>query len=83
MPHEYRPEKGKKVTVRVLAAGFTMVFGIMQLPYSKQTLDVTYYTYHVDLYTPINILIFLLMIGFNVIVGGTFLTNIKGNDGTK
>jgi phosphoglycerol transferase MdoB-like AlkP superfamily enzyme len=74
-----KPEKTNKITIRVLAAGVTAAFLTMQIPYSRTTLDVNYYSYHVDLYTPINIILFLGMIGLNIVVGGTFLTNIKGN----
>lgn len=70
---------GSKITIRVLAAGFTSAWLTMQIPYAKTTLDVTYYTYHIDIYTPVNIFLFLGMITFGIVVGGTYLTRLKGN----
>jgi hypothetical protein len=75
-----RPEKSHKITVRVLAAGFSAAWSIMQIPYCKTTLDFVYYGHHIDLFIPVNVILFIGMMGFGVITGGTFLTNIKGND---
>lgn len=77
--NEHKPEKHNKITIRVVAAGSAAAWALMQIPYSKATLDVVYYNRHIDLYTPINIALFLLMIVSGVITGGTYLTNIKGN----
>ncbi len=76
-----RPEKKNKITVRVLAAGFSMAYSAMLLPTAKETLDFQVYAVHVELYYLIRAIIFLGAIGFGLITAGTFLSNIKGNGG--
>jgi predicted membrane protein len=80
--NETKAEKPHKITIRVIAAGSTAAWLIMQVPYAKETLDVVYYNRHLDFYIPINIALFLLMIISGIITGGTYLTNIKGNAGS-
>lgn len=74
-----KPEKTNKITVRVLAAGFTLAYAAMQIPTAKETLDFHVYTVSIELYSLTKAIIFLGMIGFGLITGGTFLSNIKGN----
>lgn len=74
-----KPEKKNKITVRVLAAGFAMAYSAMLLPTAKETLDFQVYQVHVELYFVTRALLFLGMVGFGLITGGTFLSNIKGN----
>lgn len=74
-----RPEKKNKITVRVLAAGFSIAYSTMLLPTAKETLDFQLYTVKIELYYLIRALIFLGAIGFGLITAGTFLSNIKGN----
>jgi hypothetical protein len=73
--NETKAEKPHKITIRVIAAGSAAACGIMQLPYSKNTLDVVYYNKHIDLYTPINIALFLLFICSGLLTSGTYMTN--------
>jgi hypothetical protein len=49
MEERNKPVKSRKITVRVLAAGFSAAWAVMQIPYSKTTLDFVYYGYHIDL----------------------------------
>lgn len=74
-----QPEKTNKITIRVLAAGFTLAYAAMQIPTAKETLDFHVYSLSIELYSVTKALIFLGMIGFGLITGGTFLSNIKGN----
>lgn len=80
MESNSRPQRTKKITIRVLSAGFSAAWAVMQLPYSKTTLIFKYYGHEVDLHTPLNVLLFFGMIGFGIITGGRFLTNQKGNE---
>lgn len=80
MEERNKPVKSRKITVRVLAAGFSAAWAVMQIPYSKTTLDFVYYGYHIDLFIPVNVILFIGMMGFGIVTGGTYLTNIKGND---
>lgn len=72
------PEKKNKITVKILAAGFAMAYIAMLAPTAKETLDFQVYKVHVELYSVTKALLFLGAIGFGLITGGTFLTNIKG-----
>lgn len=74
-----KPEKTNKITVRILAAGFTLAYAAMQIPTAKETLDFHVYSLSVELYSLTKAIIFLGMIGFGLVTGGTFLSNIKGN----
>lgn len=76
-----KPEKKNKITVRVLAAGFSIAYSTMLLPMAKETLDFQLYSVKIELYYIIRALIFLGAIGFGLITAGTFLSNIKGNGG--
>ncbi len=80
---EPEPPKSNKLPARVKAAGCTAAFILLQVPYAKTTLDVIYYGIHIDLYTPVNIGILLATIYYGIITGGTYLTNIKGNAGSR
>jgi hypothetical protein len=76
------PEKANKITIRVLAAGFTLAYGAMLLPTSKETLDFHLYSFNVQLYSITRAIIFLGMIVTALITGGTYLAKfIKGNGG--
>ena len=72
------PEKTNKITIKILAAGFAMAYGAMLLPPARETLDFQIYHISIQLYSITRALIFLGMIGFGLITGGTFLSNIKG-----
>lgn len=74
-----KPATNNKITVRVLAAGFTMAYTIMLLPTSKEALDFQLYGLKIELYAITRAMIFLGALGFGLITGGTFLsTLIKG-----
>jgi len=72
------PEKTNKITVKILAAGFVIAYGAMLLPPAKETLDFQVYHVSIQLYSITRALIFLGMIGFGLITGGTYLSNFKG-----
>ena len=73
-------EESKRITIRVLALGFTAAFGIMQLSMAKDSLDFKVYGHSIELYGVVKAIIFLGMIGFGIITGGTFLVSmVKGN----
>lgn len=72
------PEKKNKITVKILAAGFSMVYALMLLPTSKETLDFQIYKMHIELYAITKAIIFLGLITFGLITGGTYLSNFKG-----
>lgn len=72
------PEKKNKITVKILAAGFAMAYGAMLLPTSRETLDFQIYSLHIELYAIVRVIIFLGMIVFGLITGGTYLSNFKG-----
>jgi len=74
-----KPEKSNKITIKVLAAGFALAYGAMLVPTAKDTLDFQIYSMRIELYSLTKALIFLGMIGFGLLTGGTFLSNIKGN----
>ena len=76
-----RPEKKNKITVRVLAAGFVVAYGVMLFPTAKETLDFQIYSMKIELYNIIRAIIFLGALTFGLITGGTYLSNIKGNAG--
>lgn len=63
----------QRVTISVLAAGFSAAFLTMQLKAIKDALDIVYYEIHFDLYTPIRLLICIGMLSFNILVSGRFL----------
>lgn len=74
-----KPDTKNKITVRVLAAGFTMAYSIMLLPTSKEALDFFIYGLKIELYAITKAMIFLGALGFGLITGGTALsTLIKG-----
>jgi hypothetical protein len=77
-----KPEKNaNKGTIRVLAGGFTAAWIAMQTAYARNTLDTVWLGMHIELFVPVNILLFLGMIGLNIVVGGTYITNwLKGKD---
>lgn len=72
-------QPNRKITIRKIAAGSTIGWGALQLPLAKTALVFTYYGYFIDMWIPINAIMFLTMISFGVITGGTYLTKIKGN----
>lgn len=72
------PEKKNKITVKILAAGFAMAYAAMLLPTAKETLDFDVYTVQIRLYFITRALVFLGMIAFGLITGGTYLSNFKG-----
>lgn len=74
-----KPNSTNKITVRVLAAGFTMAYCIMLLPTSKEALDFQVRGTVIELYSVTKALIFLGAIGFGLITGGTSLSSlVKG-----
>lgn len=74
-----KPEKSNKITIKVLAAGFALAYGAMLVPTAKEALDFQFYSIRIELYSLTKALMFLGMIGFGLLTGGTFLSNIKGN----
>ena len=72
------PEKTNKITIKILAAGFTMAYAAMLLPTAKETLDFQVYHISIELYALTKALLFLGMLGFGLITGGTYLSNFKG-----
>jgi uncharacterized membrane protein YedE/YeeE len=74
-----KPNATNKITIRVLAGGFTMAYSIMLFPTSREALDFQLYGLKIELYALIKAIIFLGMLGFGLITGGTALsTLIKG-----
>jgi hypothetical protein len=74
-----KPNASNKITIRVLAAGFTMAYGVMLFPTSREALDFQIYGLKIELYALIKALIFLGALGFGLVTGGTALsTLIKG-----
>lgn len=77
------PEKKNKITVKILAAGFSMAYAAMLLPTAKETLDFQIYKISIELYSITKALIFLGMVGFGLITGGTYLSNVKGKQDAR
>ncbi len=73
-----KPESKNKITFKVLAVGFGAAYGVMILPLAKEALDFTVYTVKVELYSVTKALVFIGMITFGALTGGTQLANIKG-----
>lgn len=73
------PEKKNKITINILAAGFTMAYAAMLMPTAKETLDFIIYGLKVELYSLTKALIFLGMIVTGLVTGGTAIASkIKG-----
>jgi len=73
------PEKTNKITIKILASGFTAAYALMMLPFVKETLDFDVYTVQVRLFYIVRLILFFGMIIFGLVTGGTFLANfIKG-----
>lgn len=73
------PEKTNKITIKILASGFTVAYFAMMLPVFKETLDFDVYNVQVRLFYIVRLILFFGMIIFGLVTGGTFLANfIKG-----
>jgi hypothetical protein len=73
-----KPESKNKITFKVLAVGFGAAYGIMMLPMAKETLDFMVYGIKIELHAVTKAIVFIGMITFGAITGGTQLSNIKG-----
>lgn len=74
-----KPDASNKITIQVLAAGFTMAYSIMLLPTSKEALDFQLYGMKIELYSITKALVFLGLLSFGLLTGGTQLSKlIKG-----
>lgn len=73
------PEKTNKITIQILASGFTVTYFAMMLPVFKETLDFDVYNVQIRLFYVVRLILFFGMIIFGLVTGGTFLANfIKG-----
>lgn len=74
-----RVTKSNKITIQVLAAGFTAMYAIMLLPTSKEALDFQVYGIRIELYAITKAIIFLIALGLGSVTGGNALSKlIKG-----
>ena len=74
-----KPDTKNKITIRVLAMGFTVAYSIMLLPTSREALDFQVYGLKIELYAMVKAAIFLGALGFGLVTGGTALsTLVKG-----
>lgn len=74
-----KPDTKNKITIRVLAMGFTVAYSIMLLPTSKEALDFQLYGLKIEMYALVKATIFLGALGFGLVTGGTALsTLVKG-----
>jgi hypothetical protein len=70
-----KTQNNNKITIKVLAYGFAAGWGLMFIPAAKTTLDVIYYNVHIDLYTPVNMIMLLGALMFGTVTGGIAITN--------
>jgi len=74
-----KPDSINKITIKVLAAGFTAMYCVMLLPTSKEALDFQVYGLKIELYALTKAIIFLVALGLGSITGGSELSKlIKG-----
>jgi hypothetical protein len=73
-----KPEAKNKITVKILAVGFSAAYCIMLFPMAKETLDFQVYSVRIELYSVTKALIFVAALTFGSITGGASLSNIKG-----
>jgi hypothetical protein len=73
-----KPEAKNKITIKILAVGFSAAYCVMLFPMAKDTLDFQVYQTKIELYSITKALIFVAALTFGAISGGASLANIKG-----